>query len=374
MSQFVICSKSPRRRAGRRIPPGNDRDGHRKRRPCANGTTCEIMDCIVGISPEQKSQLFNKKLLAKLGKRRRTAFVGIHESYRPQIFGDKKPLILFIMGKRPNPTPPSNRQHWSVYTLVVIGVASLVIAYLAWRKPVLPISERPSASESFTNFVERGQPATKANEQTQAQQKETNGLANRQDTELVNEIKPREVERQQQSHENAAVDLKAYKERYLMPIGQKQNITLSRLAVAAASQGQFDTDLADSMSLMASRSGFSTMNGLLKPEFVSDGLFDKAFHGEFDSLDALALTNRCDFLVLGQFTTTVSSRPTFQANVVDGKLQIRLFRVGNWQLLSSKEYDTNAAAFQPEDAIALVHKKFLDLLTTNSLPYHFTTK
>ena len=57
----------------------------------------------------------------------------------------------------------------------------------------------------------------------------------------VTQAKHQEEERQQQALKKAAADLKAYRERYLMRIGQPQNVTMPRLVVAAADQNQLDT-------------------------------------------------------------------------------------------------------------------------------------
>jgi len=182
-------------------------------------------------------------------------------------------------------------------------------------------------------------------------------------------IAQNEKERQQPIEKTAA-DLKAYKEHYLTRIKPQQNVTTPRITVVANCQNQLDTALVNTVCLMANRSSFSTVDGLLKPEFVTDGLFDKAFNGEYDPLDALDLTNYCEIVALCKLSTTVSYRPAFQANVADGKLQIRLIRAGSWELISSKEYDASAAAFQPDNAIQLVHESIIKHLGTNTFPYN----
>lgn len=252
----------------------------------------------------------------------------------------------------------------------------MVIALLAWRWPVSPVSEKQSL-EPQTNFITINLP--QRNPDNPAEQAQVRHEGSDRPATVSNGISSKQIEHlsvasQPQSHEIAEASPEIRSHRYLMPVEEKPDITLPRLAVAAASQDKFDTALADSVSLMAGRSGFYPVDGLVKSEFVSDGLFAKAFDGEFDSFNTLGFSNRCDFLALCQLTTTVSSRPAFQANVADGKLQIRLFRVSTWELVFSKEYETNAAAFKVKNAIAQVHDRLIDILKTRSFPKQLTRK
>jgi hypothetical protein len=113
------------------------------------------------------------------------------------------------MGNGPAPARHSDKQHWSVYVLVIIGSAGLIIALLAWLKPVSPVSEQPN-SGPYTNVVGPGLPSInsgKKAEETQAQLEESNRLAKLQDAELPKQIKPQQEERQLQAPEKAANEL-----------------------------------------------------------------------------------------------------------------------------------------------------------------------
>jgi outer membrane biosynthesis protein TonB len=113
------------------------------------------------------------------------------------------------MGNRLDPTRHSNNQHWSVYVLVIIGIAGLIIALLAWRKPVSPVSEQAN-SGPYTNLVSLSLPSMNSEqkaEHAQPQLEESNRLAKLQDAALPRQIRPQEAERQLQAPEKAAAGL-----------------------------------------------------------------------------------------------------------------------------------------------------------------------
>lgn len=266
-------------------------------------------------------------------------------------------------------------RRWLIAIALIIPVALILTVFAIWCHHKLEQAAQAQAEQLKIQQEESNRVAQAAAQQAQAQLEESNRLAKIQEAELQKQAAIQEEENRKQAIEKAAADLKAYQERYLMSVEQAQNTSASRLVVVTADQNQPDADLTQTISAMANRAGFSIINDLLKPEFISDGLFDRAFNGEFDSLDQLGLTNDCEFIVLCQFTTTITLKPPlFEENEANGKLQIRLFRVRNGKLISSKEYNTDALAFDPAKAVALVRKNFISLLTTNSFPFQIAPK
>jgi hypothetical protein len=116
------------------------------------------------------------------------------------------------MGNGSNPTSHSHKLEW---ILVIIGIAGLIIAFLAWRKPVSPASEQSGISHPFTNVVGLSAPLinqAKTANPAQAQPGNSNQLAKFQEAELPKQIKPKEEE---PAPEKAVDELKAYQTRDL---------------------------------------------------------------------------------------------------------------------------------------------------------------
>ncbi len=116
------------------------------------------------------------------------------------------------MGNGSNPTSHSHKLEW---ILVIIGIAGLIIAFLAWRKPVSPASEQSGISHPFTNVVGLSVPLInqgKTANPAQAQPENSNQLAKFQEAELPQQIKPKE---EKPAPEKAVDELEAYQTRDL---------------------------------------------------------------------------------------------------------------------------------------------------------------
>jgi hypothetical protein len=160
---------------------------------------------------------------------------------------------------------------------------------------------------------------------------------------------------------------RAAQTKYLWPVDASDVPSQPRVAVLVAYQNQPDMALAEAVSRMARRSGFFAVDNLFKAEFISDGLFDKVFNGEQDSINELGLTKRCEYLAFCQMKSTLQLLPDFNnLKVVTGKLKIRLFRTGVGSLLSSQEYEADSKNFDPSTAIPFVQKQLINQLATNS--------
>lgn len=227
-------------------------------------------------------------------------------------------------------------------------------------------------------------------ETTQQRQEIVNWLkANRTENELVKRVastaeaersKQQQMESDAKAREAAAIETAKRKEearvdriqkqaRYFAQIADAHAEGKPRIALVVADKRETDSNLTDAASSMAARSGFVVLKGLLKPEFVSDGLFESAFDGRWDSLKDLNFQSRCEVLALCQFVTTVEARPAFQnVKAASGKLRIRLLRAETGSKIYDQEYEVMGTAFETEKAIGLVREKLVGLLTTNTLP------
>jgi len=157
--------------------------------------------------------------------------------------------------------------------------------------------------------------------------------------------------------------------RYFAQIPELRAGAEPRVVVVAANQRENDSVLSEAASSLVERSGFVVVKGLLRPEFVSDGLFETAFDGRWDSVADLNFANRCEFLALCQFVATSETRPAFQnAKAASGKLRIKLLRSETGSKVLDQEYETSATAFEAEKAIGLVRQKLVGVLATNAFP------
>lgn len=157
--------------------------------------------------------------------------------------------------------------------------------------------------------------------------------------------------------------------RYFAQIPELRAGVEPRVVVVAASQRESDSKLSEAASSLVGRSGFVVATGLLRPEFVSDGLFENAFDGRWDSLSDLKLSERCEFLALCKFVATSENRPAFQnAKAASGKLTLKLVNSATGSKVFEQAYEASAAAFDAEKAIGLVREKMFALLATNTVP------
>ena len=157
--------------------------------------------------------------------------------------------------------------------------------------------------------------------------------------------------------------------RYFAQVPELRPCAEPRVVVVAANQREADSKIGEAASSLAERSGYTVAAGLLKPEFVSDGLFENAFNGRWDSLSDLNLSERCEFLALCQFIATSENRPAFQnAKAASGKLTLKLVNSATGSKVFDQTYEASATAFDTDKAISLVREKMVALLATNAMP------
>jgi hypothetical protein len=157
--------------------------------------------------------------------------------------------------------------------------------------------------------------------------------------------------------------------RYFAQVPELRPGVEPRVVVVAANQRETDSKICAAASSLAGRSGYAVAAGLLKPEFVSDGLFENAFNGRWDSLSDLNLSERCEFLALCQFVATSENRPAFQnAKSASGKLTLTLVNSATGSKVFDQTFEVSATAFDTDKAIGLVREKMVALLATNALP------
>jgi len=150
------------------------------------------------------------------------------------------------------------------------------------------------------------------------------------------------------------------------------------LAVCVASEAdQLNPMVAEALAGRFGSTTTRTLTSLLTEQFVSDGLFDRAFEGSLTGVSRLELTNVLDLLLLGRQTVRYTTNTSLQ-NVITASMGLELLSMSiapgsrnqRWKL------NANGAGFKPADARAQAEERIIKQIAAdthmvfNQVPHH----
>lgn len=167
--------------------------------------------------------------------------------------------------------------------------------------------------------------------------------------------------------EELAVEQKAYVAQYVNP-GFSPKPPGETLAVCVASDtGQLNALVGEALAGRFGSTTTRTLTSLLTEQFVSDGLFDRAFEGSLTGVSRLELTNVLDVLLLSRQSVRYTTNASLQ-NVITASMGLELLSLSTvpgsrnqrWKL------SANGAGFKPTDARAQAEERIIEHIAADS--------
>jgi hypothetical protein len=119
---------------------------------------------------------------------------------------------------------------------------------------------------------------------------------------------------------------------------------------------------------MLSKSGLKTTPSLFKPTFVTDGLFEKAFAGDYDAMRKMSLTNFAPGILLARQTVDYTTNPNLQDTVSAAMgLEISAVSTHEMRAVSSISLRSVGAGFSREEAKSAAEERLLQQLAGGAL-------
>ena len=214
-------------------------------------------------------------------------------------------------------------------------------------KRVQPVTDQATKSKVLANLAER--------EQVQIQRDE-NAKA-----EAENRMQEERQRQAIQERERLLV-------RYVV-LGQLRNSKeAKRIAVLVADDTQMSNNaLSQALAAVMQSKAANASGFFFTKEFISDGLFDKAFKGSPGVLDSLALSNVIDTLMLGRETMQFTTNQAMEG-VVTAKIKLELTVLSAQTGLSFQSHTATAigAGFKNADAQALAEENLMKQFTNKT--------
>ena len=109
-------------------------------------------------------------------------------------------------------------------------------------------------------------------------------------------------------------------------------------------------------------------HSLFTPEFLSEGIFDKAFAGSQEVFDKLEITSAADVLLLGRQTVQYSTNEALQGVITaTTKLELSALSARSRRQVGTEEVTATGAGFKGTDARALAEERLIKQINGTAL-------
>jgi len=154
-------------------------------------------------------------------------------------------------------------------------------------------------------------------------------------------------------------------DRYLTAGEYSRKPGVKQVAIAVSKDtGGYHRGLTKLLSTSLKTNSVEFLPALFQPEFLSDGLFARAWEGASNPIDLLDLQTFLDAIVLGRERVKYTVNPPSLANVITAnlELEVTMMRVKNPKDAQTYTYSTVGVGFQNDAARAMAEEKLMKQL------------
>jgi hypothetical protein len=234
-----------------------------------------------------------------------------------------------------------------VIFVIVFGILGIIICSTSSRGPKQAISSSRQQASTYSSQEIQSQ---QQSEREKQQRLELERLANA-----------------RRLAEEAAAQHARYLARYLNKgITRKPGVQM--LAIVTASEnGKLNSTISTVLAQHFSSETVETISSLFTPEFISDGIFAKAFDGSTDSFNDLELAHSLDAVLLARQTIEYSQDPSLQ-NVITAnmQLQVMISSIVTRGQSQTWTFTANGAGFTKQAARQLAEERLIKQITKDT--------